>query len=390
MKNLIFPIVITFLVIMTNSCRLTDDRESKVREFLSERITSESQGALKLETFTKTNGYEQDGMGMKMYVLGWQADILTQKEIWKGGNPLEGYWQSFGVMSKKPGFWDSYIAGGSTKHFGIDAKIRLTGESNLMKTEQGWRVEGLSVKTSQILSTGSNSNSQSTSTPPEKKVPFNQSDANARQILLGKWYGTIGKKNFSLSLETIGGGQISGYNIAGKNQRPISGSYSFYNDGRICSMELKEPGDDKWDGTFKIEMEVYSDDWAGTGTWKAYSGQLSNPVSISRRPPDNPNDFITPTNSSNDGDKFIGVWVNSNNDQVKISKSGKIYKVAYQPDEDEIFDFEAPYKNGTIKCPFGQDNRDTIVFSLVGNQLKFVGDWNGSYPGPETYLFNKK
>lgn len=264
-----------------------------------------------------------------------------------------------------------------------------------MKYDDGWRItseKGNIFKPTDFSYSKENNSVLSleeSSVSTENKIEFNQSDANALQILQGKWYGKIGEKNFTLNIETVGRKKVSGYNIAGTNQRPVSGSYSFFNGGRICILELKEPGDDKWDGTFKIEMEVYSDNWAGTGTWKAYNGKLSNPVSINRRLPDNPNDFVTTANSSSDGDKFIGVWLNSNNDKVKISKSGEIYKVAFQPDEDEIFDFEAPYKNGTIKCPFGQDNKDTIIFSLVGNQLKFIGDWD-SHSGPETYLFNKE
>lgn len=264
--------------------------------------------------------------------------------------------------------------------------------ATFIKYNDGWRIDKMSTNAKKIVISENNlsTNSQTSSAPVEKKVTYNQSDANARQILQGKWYGTIGKKNFTLNLETVGGGQISGYDIAGTNQRPVSGSYSFYEEGRACTIVLKEPGDDKWDGIFNLELEVYSDNWGGSGTWKSFNGQLSNAVSVSRRPVDNPNEFIAPANSSNEGDKLIGVWTNSKNDEVKISKVGKNYKVAYHPDEDEIFDFNGLFISGKIKCPFGQNNRDTITFSLIGKKLKFFGDWDGAYPGPETYYFSRK
>jgi len=264
--------------------------------------------------------------------------------------------------------------------------------STFIKYNDGWRIEKLSTKAKKIVLSENNvtTNSQTNSTTSEKKVPYNQPDANARQILQGKWYGTIGKKNFSLNIEAVGGGKLTGYNVAGANQRPVSGSYSFYQEGRACSITLKEPGDDKWDGIFNLDFEVYSDNWAGTGTWKSFNGQLSNPVSLSQRATDNTDDFVSPVNSSNEGDKFIGVWITAKNDEVKISKAGKNYKVSFHPDEDEIFDFTGLFHNGKIKCPLGQNNRDTITFSLVGNKLKFYGEWDGAYPGPETYIFNKR
>jgi hypothetical protein len=152
MKNLVFSILTPLLLIISTSCN--DKKESNVSDFIAQRINSQSQGTIKLSDFKKTNGYEQEMMGMKMYVLEWAADILVQNEIWKVGNNLEGYWQSFNVTLKKPDYWNAYANANMPKHFGTGASIHLTGDSRLHKTEKGWIVEELNLKTYQILNEG--------------------------------------------------------------------------------------------------------------------------------------------------------------------------------------------------------------------------------------------
>jgi hypothetical protein len=154
MKKLIFILVTGLFLAMINSCGIIDDKESKVHDFLGQKVSSESQGTIKLNNLKKTNGYDQEFMGMKMYILEWSADISVQSEIWKAGNNLEGYWQNFSVTVEKPGFWDAYASVNMPKHLGIGASVLLTGESKLHKTEKGWIVEELNIKTYQILNEG--------------------------------------------------------------------------------------------------------------------------------------------------------------------------------------------------------------------------------------------
>ncbi|MFM7770155.1 MAG: hypothetical protein ACKO8Q_06310, partial [Bacteroidota bacterium] len=83
------------------------------------------------------------------------------------------------------------------------------------------------------------------------------------QYLLGAWTGTLRDKSLTLIIEKIEGNEITGYNVAGKNKRPISGTIMKINnstDGamgcegciRSHKLILKEPGDDKWDGFFTL------------------------------------------------------------------------------------------------------------------------------------------
>jgi hypothetical protein len=126
----------------------SDDRVPIVNAVLRQAVISQSGGALSLSSFEKTNGYEQDVT--KMYVLEWQAEILFQQEGYKAGDAIIGYWQNFRVLQQQPSALDSLIVG-NTIHFNKGARVRLTGDSVLRKTEQGWRIEGLTVKTSQVL-----------------------------------------------------------------------------------------------------------------------------------------------------------------------------------------------------------------------------------------------
>jgi len=130
----------------------------------------------------------------------------------------------------------------------------------------------------------SSSNSQANDVTPSNEVGSSQADADAQHILQGFWYGTIGNKKFIINLETVRGGNVSGYNIAGTYQRPVTGTYIFSQGNSICKLILREPGNEKWDGIFIITMEVVSDNWSASGTWKAYDEQLSNPVTFNRTP----------------------------------------------------------------------------------------------------------
>lgn len=185
-KSLLSTALTIIFITGLNSCsQLGDDRESKVRASLEQKVSSQSNGIIKLDDFRKTNGYDQNMMGMQVYVLEWQADISTQQEVWKAGNAFEGYWQRFEVMTSKPGGWDAFLAG-EPKHYGVGANIRLTGTSKLQKTEEGWRVEELTVKTSQTLSQGSVT---SNSTNPKPNI---SSDNSNLIQFIGTWsaYGT--------------------------------------------------------------------------------------------------------------------------------------------------------------------------------------------------------
>jgi|GEM_PF-2648378 hypothetical protein len=109
------------------------------------------------------------------------------------------------------------------------------------------------------------------------------------RYLVATYYGTIGKKNFELLIESSNGSEFEGYDIAGGNKRPVKGEITNKrvqnNDmggtATIFSLDIKEPGDNQWDGEFFIDL--WKSDQApphGTGNWVSYKGGLRNQVII--------------------------------------------------------------------------------------------------------------
>lgn len=121
--------------------------EATVNAGLRYRVVAESDGALSLASFRKTNGYEK---GFGLYVIEWQGEVIFEQAGYKPGNAIVGYWENFRVLQQQPGSLDSVVMG-KTIHFNKGERVRLTGDAVLRKTEQGWRLEGLSVKTAQLM-----------------------------------------------------------------------------------------------------------------------------------------------------------------------------------------------------------------------------------------------
>lgn len=69
----------------------------------------------------------------------------------------------------------------------------------------------------------------------------------------------------TIELQTIKNGQVQGRSIVAGNDRPFSGTMERKEDG-TASFEVKEPGDDRYDGAFSFTIK---DDML-KGTWTAY------------------------------------------------------------------------------------------------------------------------
>ena len=76
-----------------------------------------------------------------------------------------------------------------------------------------------------------------------------------------------GRENkITISIEEIEGGNVKGHSIVAGNYRPFSGTISDL--GNEFTLELKEPGDNQYDGSFQISME--KNQKILSGKWKAY------------------------------------------------------------------------------------------------------------------------
>ncbi len=130
---------------MFYTCKQLDERASAVHDYLQMEIASASQGAFRLDSFEKTNGYEQNLMGMNYYVIEWQGVVSVQMECWQDGGTLE----RFSVLKqvKQSPYQSNLLI-----HYPQGATIHYVGDCQLLKTENGWRVENTHVKKRSILS----------------------------------------------------------------------------------------------------------------------------------------------------------------------------------------------------------------------------------------------
>ena len=123
--------------------------EGTVNTYLHNRVESQSEGALSLLSFKKTNGYQQD---YGVYVIEWQAVVTATKGCFKLGDPFEGLWRDFAVTYRSTGDLEKLIE--STLRLNKGTTIRLTGTSTQRTTEKGWRIENFKVDRSQVLVSG--------------------------------------------------------------------------------------------------------------------------------------------------------------------------------------------------------------------------------------------
>jgi hypothetical protein len=109
----------------------------------------------------------------------------------------------------------------------------------------------------------------------EVKVENNTPSENELSYLVGQqWTGTFGEHSIVLKIqqvESAGNGVYSatGFNTVANNNRPIAGTLKL--EGEKVRFDLKEPGDHKFDGSFRGTIYP-SDDLAMRGSWTAYKG----------------------------------------------------------------------------------------------------------------------
>ena len=86
------------------------------------------------------------------------------------------------------------------------------------------------------------------------------------------------ENKINISIDTIAGALVRGHSVVAGNNRPFEGSIESVIDSAtqevIYRFEVREPGDDQYDGTFTFEISNNQ----LVGTWQAY-----RPIEIPRR-----------------------------------------------------------------------------------------------------------
>lgn len=123
---------------------------------------------------------------------------------------------------------------------------------------------------------------------------------NPINVMVGTWKGDMAGKSVTIVIEKINNNTITGYNIIGTNKRSLKGTFAKGNWDESCSIAyvavLAEPGDDKWDGVYKIKFIGYNaketangiecgGKFIGTeaqGTWSSNNGKLKKELQLSK------------------------------------------------------------------------------------------------------------
>ena len=140
MKTVIWA---TFLLFATTvvSCGQTTDYESKTRDFLSQKMKQQAGDIFVIDSLVKTDGYEKEEKGMKVYVMEYDLYITAVHSFWKSGNAFEGYWQSFQASRNKP----ANTANSSPQFYQQNSRLKLSGHSTFQKTERNVRMIDLDM-----------------------------------------------------------------------------------------------------------------------------------------------------------------------------------------------------------------------------------------------------
>lgn len=113
----------------------------------------------------------------------------------------------------------------------------------------------------------------------------------ANKLIEDTYLGTIGSKDFKLFIEKVDGEYVEGYNVTGKNRRPVKGKIvnkwekptGLGGNYTVFRLILTEPGDDEWDGEFIIDLYISDIGRSGEGSWKAFNGKLERKIVLKDR-----------------------------------------------------------------------------------------------------------
>jgi|JI10StandDraft_1071094.scaffolds.fasta_scaffold536317_1 type II secretory pathway pseudopilin PulG len=95
--------------------------------------------------------------------------------------------------------------------------------------------------------------------------------------LIGEWKGEFGDNQLALTIEAINAdGSVTGFDIVKGNSRPLTGTVT--KNGDDYDFELKEPGNDKWDGVFKFS--IYGN--TARGNWTANNGKSTKQFTLTK------------------------------------------------------------------------------------------------------------
>jgi len=134
-------IVVACIVLALAGC---SDRpsESEARGKLEDQIKQQSNGLIKLISFSKTDAAMHEMMGVKGYEMFYAAEIeFVENCIWSGGNDLVPWDGTFNATLNQGSVTGALSFSATAQGLRLAAKgqrLKFTGKINLEKTESGW------------------------------------------------------------------------------------------------------------------------------------------------------------------------------------------------------------------------------------------------------------
>ncbi len=95
---------------------------------------------------------------------------------------------------------------------------------------------------------------------------------NSKDPLYGYWVGAFGKNKINIALAYADKDSIYGHSVCAGNFRPIRGTIMETSPG-IYDINMREPGDDQYDGEFKFVINL--NERQLTGSWRPYKNTVS-------------------------------------------------------------------------------------------------------------------
>jgi len=139
MKHIFIVLLIVVTGCFSSGCS-NKPSESLAKEIFEKNVLNDGKGCLEVISFKKTNGIEQNIMGMNLYEIDYNATIKVVEECyltppdWKGISAVSvAQWAKedhriFGVQMKP--MWGAQTAVGVTRD--------ISGQMYFQKSENGW------------------------------------------------------------------------------------------------------------------------------------------------------------------------------------------------------------------------------------------------------------
>lgn len=131
--------------------------EKGMEVYLKKKLETESGGALEFIDFKKTDGASKILDGQNWYTLYFTFTFQPKVTVYKSGNSgfvggLSGYWKDFKIYKEKLGGWDAMLESpDGQKEYKQNQPIKLSGITELFKTETGWKISTTRFNKEELL-----------------------------------------------------------------------------------------------------------------------------------------------------------------------------------------------------------------------------------------------